>query len=124
MEVEIQCAEELRLLIAGILLFKPINLIGAEARYLRKHMGCTADELAKIMGVTRITVARWEGRKNNIPKTHDKHLRRVYLDKNKSNLRKLPDITRFIKTLPDYFPQQNKPEYKIDSEAWIDSAAA
>lgn len=32
MEVEIQCAEELRFLIAGILLFKPINLIGAEAR--------------------------------------------------------------------------------------------
>jgi YgiT-type zinc finger domain-containing protein len=119
-ELEIPCTEELHLLIAFILMLKPFGLTGDEGRYLRKHMGYTAEDLAGKIGVTRVTVARWESGKGNIKLDHDKQLRRLYLDKKGSELNKLPAVYKILNTLIDFLPAKNKKsEFKIHTEDWI-----
>lgn len=118
-EVEIPHSEELHLLIAFILVLKPTALSGKEAQYLRKHLGLTADELAKRMGLTRITVTRWEGRRD-ILRQHDKHLRLLYLDKNRQELSKIQDVQRIISTLVQSLPlDKKKQEFRIRTEDWV-----
>ncbi len=58
-EWEVPCSEGLHLMIAFALVFKPKALTGREARFLRKHLCYTGEELARIMGVKRMTVTRW-----------------------------------------------------------------
>ena len=56
----IPCASELHRLIAEILLQKEEQLSGREVRFLRKHMGLKAKDLAQKIGVMNVTVSRWE----------------------------------------------------------------
>lgn len=119
-EVEIPHIEELHLLIAFILLLKPTGMTGKEARYLRKHLGYTADEFASILGVTRVTVARWEGKKTAIRQDHDKHLRRLYLDKKKEELSRFPEAGRILAPLVERLPfNKRNLELRIRSEDWV-----
>lgn len=126
-EVEIPCTEELHLTIAFLLALKPVGLNGDEARYLRKHLGYTAEDLAEIMGVKRVTVSRWENatKSGSIREEHDKHLRRLYLDKKKTDLIKAPGINRILSTLVDFLPLNKKtPQFKIHAEDWMPCGAA
>src|SRR5579863_1219365 len=116
-EVEIPRAEELHLLIAFLLIFKSVGLTGKEARYLRKHLGLTAEELAEKIGVTRVTVARWERKQDGIRTDHDKHLRRLYLEKKLQDPAKLPSVRGIIYLLVGSLPlDRKKRELKIRTE--------
>ena len=118
-EVEIPCLEELHQLIAFLIIFSPVPLKRKEARYLRKHLGYTADELARYLGLTRVTVTRWETGKINIGLSHDKALRRLYMSRKASGLMSFPEILRPLSMLIDRLPLP-KPgkQLRIRSEDW------
>jgi DNA-binding XRE family transcriptional regulator len=53
----------------------PRRLNGGEARYLRRTLHATQEELAEKMGIDRVTVADWERGANPISPQHDYILR-------------------------------------------------
>lgn len=57
---EIPNVKGLHAAIADRLCQKPTPLTGAEVRFLRKEMGMKARELADSLGVSPVTVSRWE----------------------------------------------------------------
>lgn len=117
-EVEIPCMEELNMLIGIMLVFKPTGLIGREAKYLRKNMGYTADELGGAVGVERLTVTRWESAKKMLNSDRDKALRLFYTNKKKDDFLKMPSIEPLMRALVDYLPVKDNPKYQMRSEDW------
>lgn len=59
---QIVAAAELHRKIAMALLEKETRLTGAEVRFLRKAVGYSATELAKLAGTSKSVVSRWENR--------------------------------------------------------------
>lgn len=117
-EVEIPCMEELHLLLAFLIVLQPQPLKAEEVRYLRKHVGYSQEELANFLGVTRVSIARWESGRA-IRKDQDKHLRRWYLQKKGEELKKLPEVHRILSTLVDWMPLETKKrERRLRVEDW------
>lgn len=117
-EVEIPCMEELHLLLALLIVLQPQPLKGEEVRYLRKHLGYSQEELATSLGVTRVSIARWESGRA-IRKDQDKHLRRLHLQKKAKELGRLPEVHRILSTLVDWMPLENKKrERRLRVEDW------
>lgn len=118
-DVEIPCMDELHLLIGFLLCLKPVKLTSEEARYLRKHLAYTQEELANHLGVSRVTVNRWETGKPLIL-SQDKALRRMYFQKKAEELRKLPEVCRILATLVDKLPlSSQKPKLQLRKEDWM-----
>ena len=61
--------------VAVLVLGLPERLSPAQAKFLRGLMGHTQKELAERMGITRKTVAEWEGKKGHISPQNDLILR-------------------------------------------------
>ncbi|MBD3373265.1 MAG: helix-turn-helix domain-containing protein [Candidatus Coatesbacteria bacterium] len=74
-EPMIHRAKHLIRALALIVLSKPHALCGAEIRYLRKHVGWKAVELAQILGVDKTTVSKWENDQDPIGSQSDRLLR-------------------------------------------------
>ncbi len=69
--------------IAEDLIGKQSPLTGEEFRFLRKSMGMSAKELAKLLGVTTVTISRWENNKEKVGAQSDRLLRCLYLTRSK-----------------------------------------
>ena len=124
-DIEIPRLEELHLLLAFLLVLKPARLSGQEVRYLRKNLGHTEADLASFLGVSRITVHRWETGKTPLRPDHDKHLRRFYLNKKGGEIKRLPDVSRIVSALVDYLPLgSQRKEIRIHPRDWARGAAA
>jgi len=67
--------------IAEFLVKKPSTLAGNEFRFLRKWMQMSAKDLAQILGVTTVTLSRWENNKEKVGSQSDRLLRCFYLAK-------------------------------------------
>lgn len=67
--------EELHRVIAMAVIRKPTPLVGAEIRFLRKHMGWSGADFAKHMGCSAETVSRWENDRLAMGSTADRLLR-------------------------------------------------
>lgn len=65
--------------IADCLFEKPAPLIGPEIRFLRKEMGMKAKDFASLVGVSAVTVSRWETGAEKIGHTADRLVRCLYL---------------------------------------------
>ncbi len=85
-----ECGEEMPVLegldtlhveIADAIAFKSSPLTGGEARFLRKQTVMKAKELAEVMGVTKVTVSRWENAAANLGAGSDRLLRLIYVKK-------------------------------------------
>lgn len=117
-EVEIPCMEELNMLIGIMLVFKPTGLIGREAKYLRKNLGYTAEELGDALGVERVTVTRWESPKK-MNSDRDKTLRLFYMSKKNADLLKMSSMEPLMRALVDYLPVKNSnPKFQMHPEDW------
>jgi putative zinc finger/helix-turn-helix YgiT family protein len=64
--------------IAETIATKPAELAGGEIRFLRKNLGLKAEEFAKHMGTTSVSVSRWENG-HDVSKENDKLIRYFYL---------------------------------------------
>ena len=69
--------------IAEDLIGKQSPLTGEEFRFLRKAMGVSAKELARLLGVTTVTISRWENNKEKVGAQSDRLLRCLYLTRSK-----------------------------------------
>lgn len=69
--------------IAEDLIGKQSPLTGEESRFLRKAMGVSAKELARLLGVTTVTISRWENNKETVGAQSDRLLRCLYLTRSK-----------------------------------------
>lgn len=75
---EIQNVKALHALIADRLFQKPTSLTGAEVRFLRKEMGMKAKDFAALLGVSPVTVSRWETGAERVGDTNDRLIRCLY----------------------------------------------
>jgi len=73
--VSIPAMGKLNQLLAEMLVRKPAPLTGDEIRFLRKHQGWTAKDLASVMGVTPESVSRWENGARQMASSADRLLR-------------------------------------------------
>lgn len=120
--VEIPGMEELHKLLAIIVVLKPTGLQKEEIRFLRKHLGYSQDELAEKLGVTRVTVTRWE-EGQTFQKSNDKALRRLYVEKKGEELRQSA-VMKFLSPLVDGLPVKSKKiERRIRLEDWMTSGS-
>lgn len=70
--------KELHKIIAQKILNKKSLLSGEELRFLRKEMMLKAQDLARILGVTKVTVSRWENERELISPACDRLVRLIY----------------------------------------------
>lgn len=117
-EVEIPAMEELHLLLAFLIILQPTRLTADEIRFLRSHLGYSQDDLATKLGVSRVSVARWETGKT-VTLDQEKHLRRFYVEKKKDELKKLPEVHSILSTLIDSLPLEGKKQRKIHRDDWV-----
>lgn len=76
---EIQNAKQVHEWIAEYLVKKLSPLTGQEFRFLRKQLGMSATELAEFLGVTPVTVSRWENGKESVGPQSDRLLRAFFV---------------------------------------------
>lgn len=74
-EVSIPCIEDLHRLLAEIVIRKPSRLTPEEIRFLRTFLGWSGADFARIFGVDRATVSRWETGAQDMGQTAEKLLR-------------------------------------------------
>jgi putative transcriptional regulator len=96
--VEIPCVEQLNQRIAETIIASSPHLNGPEIRFLRKQLGLKAIELARIFGVSKVTVSRWENGKVKIDKAYDRMIRALV--KNAEFRAVLEQINNRKKTAP------------------------
>jgi DNA-binding transcriptional regulator YiaG len=78
--VAIHNAQALHEAIAREVIRRPQRLHGQEVRFLRSLLQLSQARLARVLGTTRLSVARWEARPNHaIPGTTDAALRMFYV---------------------------------------------
>ncbi len=78
---EIVCiphSTELMKLIGESVLLKPMNLNGAEIRFLRKNLHLKITDFAQLLGVDRVTVSRWENGHEKPSRAVDRLVRLTY----------------------------------------------
>ena len=73
---------ELHKVIAMTLVKNTKRITGKELRFLRKYLGFSSAFFAKIIGVTRETVSRWENGKLSMPKHIDLLIRTMVTNNN------------------------------------------
>lgn len=93
-------------LIAKDLVRKGSMLDGKEIKYLRKQMHLKANELALILGVSKVTVSRWENEKEKIGVTNDKLIRMVYTQICQEKCKKVFTIVDHIQSINPTFKKE------------------
>ena len=78
--VSIPAVPDLHKLLGRLLIEKKSPLSSKEIRFLRKNMGVRAVKLARIIGVNKSTLSRWESPKNpqKPSPSHDRLIRMIY----------------------------------------------
>lgn len=75
----IRAADLLDAAIAHVVLRDPARLCGQDVRFIRALMDLSQNDLARKLGVQRLTVARWETKPNTpIPGASDRLIRLMY----------------------------------------------
>lgn len=75
--------EEIMHLAALAVLRKPYRLDGAELRFLRKHVDLTQEAFAKLLGVDKTTLSKWENNDDPIGFQSDLWARAVVMSRDK-----------------------------------------
>ncbi|MFO8056428.1 MAG: helix-turn-helix domain-containing protein [bacterium] len=78
---EIPCIEELHERLARDIAENSPRLTGPEIRFLRKHLELKPVDFAKLLGVSKVTVSRWEHNKVKIDKAYEGIIRALVKSK-------------------------------------------
>ncbi len=65
--------------ITAAIVSKPYRLTGAEARFLRKHLGMTGDAFSRLLHVDKTTISKWENDEDPIGGQSDLLIRSIVL---------------------------------------------
>jgi putative zinc finger/helix-turn-helix YgiT family protein len=76
---ELKNVEHIHRLIADALVKKNTRLTGKEMRFLRKEMGMNSLDFAHAIGVTPVSVSRWENGKEKVGIVSEKLARMLYV---------------------------------------------
>lgn len=104
---EIPAVKDLMLKLARAIVEKESPLTGSEIRFLRKRLGKSSSEFARIVGVSLEQVSRWENDHNPPEKSADKLIRLLYCAlSDDRTLRKMMDhhLVEWLATLPGESP--------------------
>ena len=80
-------AEELHKVIAFELVKSKSLLSGPEVRFLRKQLGMKAVDLAEMLGVSKVTVSRWENGEEKIGAANDRLIKLFLIKKMEEELK-------------------------------------
>lgn len=86
-------------MIAEDLIKKPYLLKGKEIKFIRKFLHLKAVELAKILGVDKVTVSRWENDAKQISVANDKLIRLIYVQKYQEKCDIILEIIDFLEKI-------------------------
>lgn len=109
---EISNVKQIHKWIAEYLVKKQSPLTGQEFRFLRKQMGINASELAGFLGVTPVTISRWENDRESVGPQSDRLLRAFFLT-GPTGLRiaRALEVFEMLRTiLPNIAHRKPKPE--------------
>jgi len=89
---------QLHRVLADYLIRQPRLLLGIEIRFLRTHLGLSAQDFSHLMGVGRETVSRWENDKERMGTPADHLLRALVTSRQPTENYAVDDLLR---DLPD-----------------------
>jgi putative zinc finger/helix-turn-helix YgiT family protein len=105
---ECDCGEEIPIIpniegvhnLIGLMIVKSKRLLlGQQIKYLRKELGLKAVDLAKLLGVYRVTVSRWETGKESIGTANDRLIRVLFIRKLERVCKQYSDIRPIFKNI-------------------------
>ena len=82
----------LHIIIAIAISQKPERLTGEEIRFMRKEVGMTGKAFAEAIGVTPVSLSRWETNEVKHSDSHDKHIRLIFRFMMQKRLRTMIDF--------------------------------
>jgi DNA-binding transcriptional regulator YiaG len=103
--------------IADRVITSPAPLRGQEVRFLRSMLDLSQDGLARVLGQSRPSVARWEGhREKAIPGASDRALRLFYAAQAAGNLaaKRMSDLLKEL----DEIQNGSREERFTDADGW------
>ena len=105
--------DDLMNLIAIAILQKPYRLQGEELRFLRKHVGLTQEEFAKLLHVDKTTLSKWENNEDPIGVQSDLWARTVVMSRDKRLEKRAADHIRAFERMAD---KQKRVRVEVDTE--------
>jgi len=66
---------DLMRVVARAIIHKPYRLTGKEVRFLRKHLGMTAEKFSHLLDVDKTTVSKWENDDDKVGAQSDRLIR-------------------------------------------------
>jgi DNA-binding transcriptional regulator YiaG len=70
-EIEIPAVTQLHELLAHLIIRKPANITGGEIRFLRRRVGLQAEEFAERIGLTPVSLSRFENGQRRVSRRTD-----------------------------------------------------
>jgi DNA-binding transcriptional regulator YiaG len=107
--------------IANRVISSPTRLRGQEVRFLRSMLDLSQDGLARVLGQTRPSVARWEGQRDkSIPGASDRALRLFYAAQAAGNAtaKRISDLLKEL----DELQNAAREERFTDADGWRSAA--
>lgn len=95
---------QLHRVIAELLVKQQRALAPVELRFLRKHVGLSAVDFAKMMGVARETVSRWETGTQPMGSVADRLARLIVITHEPADCYAVEDLLRDLANAPDVDP--------------------
>ena len=104
---------QLHRVIADYLIQQKRQLAGDEIRFLRKHMGFSAEDFAGCMGVSRESVSRWETGAEHMGAISDRLLRTLVTTHQPTKNYLIDDL---LKSLPRKLPESSPAPVEVTNE--------
>jgi len=119
--VRIPRLNDLMRAIATAVVFRPGRLSGEEVRFLRKHLGMSAERFGEVLGVDKTTISKWENDVDPIGPQSDRLIRITALALGDGMQGK---VKQLLDALAEILAQRRKPPIAVDTKTMEYSYAA